>query len=98
MARRISAPESVGPRGGVDGRRFRAYVRADGRSTPCTRMTSTTRRLFERTSKRRRGYPSEQQVKRGHRVVHGDVELVERLGRNDLCPCNSGRRFQALLP
>jgi hypothetical protein len=37
-------------------------------------------------------------VKRGHRVVHGDVELVERLGRNDLCPCSSGRRFQALLP
>jgi uncharacterized protein YecA (UPF0149 family) len=60
--------------------------------------TSTTRRPFERTSKRRRGYPSEQQVKRGHRVVHGDVELVERLGRNDLCPCGSGRRFQALLP
>jgi uncharacterized protein YecA (UPF0149 family) len=47
---------------------------------------------------RRRGYPSEQQVKRGHRVVHGDVELVERLGRNDLCPCGSARRFQALLP
>jgi uncharacterized protein YecA (UPF0149 family) len=36
-------------------------------------------------------------VKRGDRVVHGDVELVEKLGRNDLCPCGSGRRFQALL-
>ena len=24
-------------------------------------------------------------------------ELREKLGRNDLCPCGSGRRFQALL-
>jgi uncharacterized protein YecA (UPF0149 family) len=31
-------------------------------------------------------------------VVHGDKELIEKLGRNDLCPCSSGRRFQALLP
>ena len=31
---------------------------------------------FERTSKRRRGYPSEQQVKSGTRVVHGDKELL----------------------
>jgi uncharacterized protein YecA (UPF0149 family) len=37
-------------------------------------------------------------VKRGQRFVHGDVELVEKLGRNDLCPCNSGRLFQAVLP
>jgi uncharacterized protein YecA (UPF0149 family) len=36
-------------------------------------------------------------VKRGRRVVHGDKELVEKLGRNDLCLCGSGRRFQALL-
>jgi uncharacterized protein YecA (UPF0149 family) len=34
---------------------------------------------------------------RGDRVVHGDVELLEKLGRNDLCPCGSGHRFQALL-
>lgn len=32
------------------------------------------------------------------RVVHGDNELLEKLGRNDLCPCGSGRRFQELLP
>jgi hypothetical protein len=32
------------------------------------------------------------------RVVHGDKELLEKLGRNDLCPCRSGRRFQELLP
>jgi uncharacterized protein YecA (UPF0149 family) len=36
-------------------------------------------------------------VKRGERVVHGNVELTEKLGRNDLCPCGSGRRFQAVL-
>jgi hypothetical protein len=48
-------------------------------------------------AKRRRGYPSETQVKRGSRVVHGDKELLEKLGRADLCPCGSGRRFQALL-
>ena len=49
-------------------------------------------------SKRRRGFPSETRVKRGRRVVHGDKELEEKLGRNDLCPCGSGKRFQALLP
>jgi lysophospholipase L1-like esterase len=32
-------------------------------------------------------------VKRGDRVVHGEKELSEKLGRNDLCPCGSGRRF-----
>jgi len=30
-------------------------------------------------------------------VVHGDKDLLEKLGRNDLCPCDSGRRFQELL-
>ena len=53
---------------------------------------------FERTSKRRKGYPSETRVKRGLRVVHGEKELSEKLGRNDLCPCGSGRRFQEMLP
>jgi len=23
------------------------------------------------------------------RIVHGDKELMEKLGRNDLCPCGS---------
>ena len=45
-------------------------------------------------SKRRKGFPSETQVKRGVRLVHGDKELVERLGRNDLFPCGSGKRFK----
>lgn len=51
----------------------------------------------EPTSKRRHGFPSETQVKRGHRVVGGHKELVEKLGRNDPCPCGSGRRFQEML-
>ncbi|MEW4365356.1 SEC-C metal-binding domain-containing protein [Aliikangiella maris] len=48
---------------------------------------------FEVTSKRRKDYPSETQVKRGDRIVHGDKELIEKLGRNDPCPCGSGRLF-----
>lgn len=36
-------------------------------------------------------------MKRGNRVVHGDKELLEKLGRNDPCPCGSGRSFQELL-
>ncbi|MBL8325089.1 MAG: SEC-C domain-containing protein [Rubrivivax sp.] len=50
------------------------------------------------TSKRRKGFPSEARVKRGQRIVHGGKELIEKLGRNDPCPCGSGRSFQALLP
>ncbi|WP_299419282.1 SEC-C metal-binding domain-containing protein [Sphingomonas bacterium] len=37
-------------------------------------------------------------MKRGFRFVHGDVELIEKLGRNDPCPCGSARRFQGVLP
>lgn len=48
---------------------------------------------FEITSKRRKGFPSETRVKRGMRVVHRNKELFEKLGRNDLCPCRSGRSF-----
>lgn len=61
-----------------------------------TRMRISS--AFERTSKRRKGYPSETNVKRGLRFVRGDKELIEKLGRNDLCPCGSHRRFQTLLP
>jgi SEC-C motif len=53
---------------------------------------------FEITSKRRKGFPSESGVKRGDRVVRGTKELVEKLGRNDPCPCGSARSFQTLLP
>jgi len=55
-------------------------------------------RAFEVMSKRRKGFPSERCVKRGQRVVRGDKELVEKLGRNDQCPCGSGKRFQEVLP
>jgi hypothetical protein len=48
---------------------------------------------YEIISKRRKGFPSETRVMRGLRIVHGDKELREKLGRNDLCPCNSGRSF-----
>jgi len=58
---------------------------------------SPTSLAFEVSSKRRKGYPSETHVKRGLRFVHGDIELVEKLGRNDPCPCGSGLKFQALL-
>jgi hypothetical protein len=64
---------------------------------PCNTKNSPTNPPFKRTSKRRRGYPSETKVRRGHRIVHGDKELLEKLGRNDLCPCGSGRRFQEVL-
>lgn len=59
--------------------------------------SSTTSPAFEPSSKRRRGFPSETRVGRGIRFVNGDKLLEEKLGRNDLCPCGSGRRFQALL-
>ncbi len=48
---------------------------------------------FEITSKRRKGFPSETRVKRGRQIVHGDKELIEKLGRKDPCPCGSGRSF-----
>jgi uncharacterized protein YecA (UPF0149 family) len=47
--------------------------------------------FFETMSKRRQGFSSETKVKRG---VHGTKELVEKVGRNDLCPCGAGRRFK----
>ncbi|CDI01733.1 MAG: SEC-C metal-binding domain-containing protein [Candidatus Competibacter denitrificans] len=31
-------------------------------------------------------------------MVGGCKELLEKLGRNDPCPCGSGRLFQAVLP
>jgi hypothetical protein len=63
---------------------------------PCVTSTSIDS-AFERTSKRRRGFPSETHVKRGVRIVHGDKELVEKLGRNDPCPCGSNKCFQKML-
>ncbi|MEM1345762.1 MAG: SEC-C metal-binding domain-containing protein [Pseudomonadota bacterium] len=81
-------------------RRSRGYGSDPNRwRLTCVKIaTPTTARAFEPTSKRRRGFPSETRVKRGDQSVKGgDVELVEKLGRNDPCPCGSGRRFQAVL-
>ena len=61
---------------------------------PCVTTISTNRTFFETMSKRRKGFPSETRVKRGVRIVHGDKMLEEKLGRNDLCPCGSGKRFK----
>lgn len=74
-------------------------------------MTIKTHPAFEVMSKRRKGFPSETRVKRGLKripgsppdcppirfVRGGEKELVEKLGRNDPCPCGSGKRFQAVL-
>jgi uncharacterized protein YecA (UPF0149 family) len=49
-------------------------------------------------SKRRKGYPSETNVKRGAQIVRGGKELIEKLGKEDPCPCGSGKCFQSLLP
>ncbi|MBX9573747.1 MAG: SEC-C domain-containing protein [Candidatus Obscuribacterales bacterium] len=64
----------------------------DWRIRSCSKKTATFFN-FEISSKRRKGFPSETKVKRGSRVVHGIKELEEKLGRNDLCPCGSARRF-----
>ncbi|MBV8566997.1 MAG: SEC-C domain-containing protein [Methylobacteriaceae bacterium] len=45
-------------------------------------------------SKRGGDFNSEARVRRGYRIVRGGKELVEKLGRNDLCPCGSNRRFK----
>ena len=52
---------------------------------------------FETMSKRRKGFPSEQKVKTGIRIVHGNKVLMEKLGRKDPCPCGSGKYFQEML-
>jgi uncharacterized protein YchJ len=70
----------------------RSFARKDGASWPTT--TSTNTPFFEPMNKRRRGFPSETQVKCGVRFVHGDKLLEEKLGRKDLCPCGSGKRFK----
>ncbi|MEM1184383.1 MAG: SEC-C metal-binding domain-containing protein [Planctomycetota bacterium] len=46
-------------------------------------------------------FNSETSVKRGYREIQteaGRKELIEKLGRNDPCPCGSGLRFQEVLP
>ena len=52
---------------------------------------------FEITSKCRKGFPSETHVGKGVRIVRGNKELSEKLGRNDLCPRGSRLRFYQML-
>jgi uncharacterized protein YecA (UPF0149 family) len=59
-----------------------------------TKTNSATASFFEVMSKRRRGHPSETKVKRSVRIVGGEKLLEEKLGRNDLCPCGSQKRFK----
>ncbi len=61
----------------------RKHHRTGGGSCDTTTKNSPA---FEVMSKRRKGFPSETQVKRGVRIVHGEKLLEEKLGRNDLCP------------
>jgi len=68
-----------------------------GHKSWVARITTRISFAFERTSKRRKGYPSETNVKRGMRIVRGEKELIEKLGRNDLRPCGLQCRFQELL-
>ena len=75
-----------------------ALIPVDKEALSCEKRSITSSTAFEVTSKRRKGFPSETQVKRGERLVHGSKELIEKLGRNDLCPCGSGRCLQAMLP
>src|SRR5262245_52229220 len=78
--------------------RMRVPITWPAGGVSCARTNTTSKpTAFEVTSKRRKGFPSESRVKRGERVVGGRKELLEKLGRNDPCPCGSGRRFQTLL-
>lgn len=61
---------------------------------PCETINSTKNSAFARSHKRRKGYPSETKVKRGHRVVHCEKELVEKLRRNDPCPAAPAAGFK----
>jgi hypothetical protein len=81
----------------IEARPWRRAAVTERRLQCASIATSTTSPAFTVTRKRRNSFPSETHVKRGRRMVHGDVELFEKLGRNDLCPCGSGARFQALL-
>ena len=91
-------PGSDGPSAGtVLKARRPQQSRPGGVPWPENLAATTKWRPFETMSKRRRSYPSESRVKRGRQFVHGDVELAEKLGRNDPCPCGSGQKFQALL-
>ena len=53
--------------------------------------------FFERSSKRRKGFPSETGSNTAFRVVHSEKELFEKLGGKTPVLADQGRRFQELL-
>ena len=53
---------------------------------------------FERTSKRRKGFPSEQRVRKGDRVVHGNKELIREARAQRLVPVRLCKGISELLP
>jgi hypothetical protein len=52
---------------------------------------------IEISSKRRRGFPSETQVKRGARVVHGNKELIRKARPQRPLPLRFNKTIQELL-
>lgn len=56
------------------------FNQQQARRVSCVNMNRSHPTAFEVMSKRRHGYPSERQVKRGPRVVHGDKELIREAG------------------
>lgn len=45
-------------------------------------------------SKRRKGFPSERSVDQRGATNRLGVEFQEKLGREDPCPCKSGKKFK----
>jgi len=70
--------DSIGEVAGIPSSVYNAASRRrdDARSVSCRTTTSA----FERSSKRRKGFPSEQRVKRGDRTVHGTKDLIREAG------------------
>jgi uncharacterized protein YecA (UPF0149 family) len=76
---------------------WRAPIHRKG-ELPWKTYLKTSRRSSE-AANADTAFASETNVKRGFRSLRGGMkDLREKLGRNDLCPCGSGRKFQEMLP
>jgi hypothetical protein len=67
------------------------------RRVPCASTKSFPSAAFEVMSKRRKGYPSEQRVKRGSRVVHGGKEFIRKAGPQRPVPVRVRAAIQEVL-
>ena len=76
------------------GKFLRSSITESAAAGPLPRICTRKHELFCGVA--RGVFNSETLVERGLRIVHGDKEFVEKLGRKDLCPCNSRRRSQAI--